>query len=305
MTRLRLPCFLVLALTACAAPPPPLPPPVVQLAPAEGTVLTVEVFRLPDGVTWDAVAAYCADGLRRPGDIEVRDRRKEPDAADAPCFRVAWANGLPQRWEGCGCDRFGSFELCGVAAARALAGTWVANLARNQLWRMSGAIAVDALGEVGWWEHAEALAEREWVWHREARYYQGAKDILGSAMRRLHPDRRSAFHEVLVRDAIERVRLAQEAGDRDVAHRASFMLVSLGEGLPAGSSAAAFVRHVRGADVLDAKNLTKVLRALRPQLVAEPPMRTHSRGCTKCSARMACCSTRRSWEQDARPTPSG
>ncbi|MBU3728633.1 MAG: hypothetical protein FGM37_05220, partial [Phycisphaerales bacterium] len=183
MTRHLLPCILALSLAACASPPQPPPPPVVQLPPSEGTVLMVEVFRLPNGVTWDEVTAYCSDGLLRPGDIEIRDRREEPDSADALCFRVAWANGLPQRWEGCGCDRFGRFELCGVAAARALTGTWVANRSRNKLWRMPANISVAALVEVGWWDDASALAEREWAWSWEAGDSTGADNTLDSALR--------------------------------------------------------------------------------------------------------------------------
>lgn len=259
----------LLALTACASPPPPPPPPLVTLAPAEGVVLTVDVFRVPDGVAWEEVTAYCVDGLRHPGDIEVRDRRSEPGAAVAPCFRVAWANGLPQRWEGCGCDRFGHFELCGVAAARALTGTWVADRSRNMLWKMPANISVAVLAEVGWWDDASALAERDWVWSWEAQQSTGARSVLESALRGLPPDRQAGLHDALVREALEQARRGQADGDGEAKHRAAFKLVRLGTGQPTGSSAAAFVRRVRDSGVLDVENLTKVLRNLRAALVAE------------------------------------
>jgi hypothetical protein len=269
MTRHLLPCMLALSLAACASPPQPPPPPLVQLPPSEGTVLMVEVFRLPHGVTWDAVTAYCSDGLLRPGDIEIRDRREEPDSADALCFRVAWANGLPQRWEGCGCDRFGRFELCGVAAARALTGTWVANRSRNKLWRMPANISVAALVEVGWWDDASALAEREWAWSWEAGDSTGADNTLDSALRGMPADRQVRLHDALVREALEQARRAQADGDGKAKHRAAFKLVSLGTRQPTGSCAAAFVRRLRESHAIDVENLAKILRHLRSQLVAE------------------------------------
>jgi hypothetical protein len=269
MTRLLSPCILALALAACASPPPPPPPPVVTLSRAEGVVLTVDVFRLPDGVAWDEVAAYCADGILVPGDIEIRDRRSDSGADGLPCFRIAWANGLPQRWEGCGCDRFGRFELCGVAAARALTGTWVADRSRNKLWRMPANISVAALVEVGWWDDASALAEREWAWSWEAGDSTGADNTLESALRGMPADRQVRLHDALVREALEQSRRAQADGDGKAKHRAAFKLVSLGTRQPEGSSAAAFVRCVRDSGALDAENVTKVLRHLRPKLVAE------------------------------------
>ncbi len=268
MTRHLLPCILTLSLSGCASPPQPPPPPVVQLPPSEGTVLIVEVFRLPSGVTWDAVTAYCSDGLLRPGDIEIRDRREAPDSADALCFHVAWANGLPQRWEGCGCDRFGRFELCGVAAARALTGTWVANRSRNKLWRMPANISVAALVEVGWWDDASALAEREWAWSWEAGDSTGADNTLDSALRGMPADRQVRLHDALVREALEQARRAQADGDGKAQHRAAFKLVSLGTRQPTGSCAAAFVRRLRESHAIDVENLAKILRHLRSQLVA-------------------------------------
>jgi hypothetical protein len=241
----------------------------VTLAPAEGVVLTVDVFRLPDGVAWEQVTAYCADGIRVSGDIEVRDRRSDPGAVGMLCFRVAWANGLPQRWEGCGCDRFGRFELCGVAAARALTGTWVANRSRNKLWRMPANISVAALVEVGWWDDASALAEREWAWSWEAGDSTGADNTLDSALRGMPADRQVRLHDALVREALEQARRAQADGDGKAKHRAASKLVSLGTRQPTGSCAAAFVRRLRESHALDVENLAKILRYLRSPLVAE------------------------------------
>ncbi len=268
MTRLLIPC--ILALAACASPPqPPPPPPMVTLALAEGVVLTVDVFRLPDGVAWEQVTAYCADGIRVSGDIEVRDRRSDPGAVGMLCFRVAWANGLLQRWEGCGCDRFGRFELCGVAAARAVTGTWVADRSRNKLWRMPANISVAALVEVGWWDDASALAEREWAWSWEAGDSTGADNTLDSALRGMPADRQVRLHDALVREALEQARRAQADGDGNAKHRAASKLVSLGTRQPTGSCAAAFVRRLRDSHALDVENLAKILRHLRSPLVAE------------------------------------
>jgi hypothetical protein len=241
----------------------------VTLAPAEGVVLTVDVFRLPDGVAWEQVTAYCADGIRVSGDIEVRDRRSDPGAVGMLCFRVAWANGLPQRWEGCGCDRFGRFELCGVAAARALTGTWVADRSRNKLRRMPANISVAALVEVGWWDDASALAEREWAWSWEAGDSTGADNTLDSALRGMPADRQVRLHDALVREALEQARRAQADGDGNAKHRAASKLVSLGTRQPTGSCAAAFVRRLRESHALDVENLAKILRHLRSPLVAE------------------------------------
>ena len=150
----------LLALTACASPPPPPPPPLVTLAPAEGVVLTVDVFRVPEGVAWSEVESDCANGVWRPGDIEMVDRRQEPGSADQPCFRVQWTNGLKLRWEGCDQlaypdqPRYRRFRILGVFAARAIVGRRGSRLGRGGLVHRGlhacrASVEVEP-GEAGW-----------------------------------------------------------------------------------------------------------------------------------------------------------
>ena len=255
----------LLALTACASPPPPPPPPLVTLAPAEGVVLTVDVFRVPEGVAWSEVESDCANGVWRPGDIEMVDRRQEPGSADQPCFRVQWTNGLKLRWEGCDQlaypdqPRYRRFRILGVFAARAIVG--------RGAWHSGGAARV--LGEVGWYTEACTLAERALRWSRAKPGGEIPQEILAGVMSGLPPDWQAKFHERMVVETINAVRQAQEDGDGFLQHRATYALVALGQHVPTGSSAAAFVRRVRDSGVLDVENLTKVLRHLRAALVAE------------------------------------
>lgn len=64
---------LLLLVVACAPPKPPPLPPLVVLTPYEGTVLTLEAFRVPEGVTWAEIESDCAKGVGRPGDIALLD----------------------------------------------------------------------------------------------------------------------------------------------------------------------------------------------------------------------------------------
>lgn len=228
-------------------------------------MLTVDVFRVPEGVAWPEVESDCANGVWRPGDIEMVDRRHEPGSADQPCFRVQWTNGLKLRWEGCDQlaypdqPRYRRFRILGVFAARAIVG--------RGAWHSGGAARV--LGEVGWYTEACTLAERALRWSRAKPGGEIPQEILAGVMSGLPPDWQAKFHERMVVETINAVRQAQEDGDGFLQHRATYALVALGQHVPTGSSAAAFVRRVRDSGVLDVENLTKVLRHLRAALVAE------------------------------------
>ncbi len=259
-------CSLALGVTlaACVPPRPPRPPPLVELPPTEGTVLAVDVFRLPEGVEWMEIESVCAKGVRVPGDILLVDHRSEPGAADLPCFRVAWTNGLPQRWEGCGkivnpeSARHRRFELSGVLAARALVG------ADRSMYHGSR-----VLSEVEWHDEAIALTEREWVWCWTARGWCSPDQLLETAMTSLPPDRQVELHDSLTAEALEQGRRGAASGDGRARHHAAFKLSYLAKQVPSGATMTSFVRRVRDADVLDKKTYTKFIRALRPTLVAQ------------------------------------
>ncbi len=252
-------------LSCCVSVPPPVPPPLVELRPAEGRVLSVDVFRLPEGVAWIEVEAECAKGVMVPGDIALVDRRADPAASGQPCFCVAWTNGLPQRWKGCGGlsypndARYRFFELSGVWAARALVGTF----------DMHPAFCARVLGEVGWYDEAVSFTERWWVWCWATRGSMSMGPLLEAAVGVLPPDRQRALHESLTAEALEQGREGAESGDGWAMHRAAFKLVYLAKQPPAGATAASFTRRVRGMGRVDEKTYTKVIRNLRATLVAE------------------------------------
>ncbi len=257
-------CSLVLTFTACVPPRPPIPPPLVSLPPGEGTVLAVDAFRLPEGVEWMEIEAACAKGVRVPGDILLVDRRSEPGAMDQPCFRVAWTNGLTQRWEGCGkivnpeSPRHRRFELSGVLAARTLVGT------DNSMYGGSR-----VLSDAEWYDEAIALTEREWAWCWTAAGWCSPDTLLEAAMKSLPPDRQVELHDSLTAEALEQGRMGAASGDGMARHRAAFKLSYLAKQVPSGASTTSFVRRVRDAEVLDKKTYTKFIRNLRPTLVAQ------------------------------------
>ena len=265
MTSLLIPSILALALAACASPPYSPPPPLAERAPVEGHVLTLEVFRVPDGAEWAKIESDCARGIWEAGDIQLVDRRADPDREGEPCFRMSWLNGLPLRWEGCGelywpdQPRYRYFRVLGLQAARALAGT-----DRGR----SGYLAC-VVGKAGWYDEACTLASQAIKRGRGNPGREFTKEILADAMPGLPPDWQVKFHDRILADTIDAMRQAQGEGDRFVQHHASLDLVALGEHMPKGSSSSSFVRRVRDAGVLDVENLEKVLQKLRPALVAE------------------------------------
>ena len=266
MTKLLIPCILTLALAACASPPPvPPPPPLVERAPVERHVLTLEVFRVPEGAEWAKIESDCARGIWQAGDIKLVDRRGDPGPEDDSCFRMRWLNGLPLRWEGCGelywpdQPRYRYFRVLGLQAARAVAGT-----DRGR----SGYLAC-VVGKAGWYDEACTLAARAIKWGRGNAGREATGEILADAMPGLPPDWQVKLHDHALADTIDAMRQAQGEGDRFVQHHASLDLVALGEHMPKGSSSSSFVRRVRDAGVLDVKNLAKVLQKIRPALVAD------------------------------------
>jgi hypothetical protein len=228
-------------------------------------VLTLEVFRVPDGAEWAKIESDCARGIWEAGDIQLVDRRADPDREGEPCFRMSWLNGLPLRWEGCGelywpdQPRYRYFRVLGLQAARALAGT-----DRGR----SGYLAC-VVGKAGWYDEACTLASQAIKRGRGNPGREFTKEILADAMPGLPPDWQVKFHDRILADTIDAMRQAQGEGDRFVQHHASLDLVALGEHMPKGSSSSSFVRRVRDAGVLDVENLEKVLQKLRPALVAE------------------------------------
>jgi len=252
------------ALSACTSPPLPPPPPVVALAPAEGAVLVVDAYRVPEGQSWESIAADCAAGVRVAGDIALVDRRAEPGAAGGPCFRMAGTNGLPYRWEGCGLVRYPDdprirrYELTGVWAARALVGA-----------RTGRGGGLEQLIDAGWLDVAVTYAERRWLWATDAGLYSDPLLIMEVAMRRLPRDRQVQLHGALVTQVLDQARSGAAEGDRRRTHLAAMKLNDLGRALPAGADASAFVRRVRESGALDAETLATLVRALRPVLVAQ------------------------------------
>ena len=258
--------MLVLSAGACmAVPPVPPPPPLVERAPVEGHVLTLEVLRVPEGAEWAKIESDCARGIWEAGDIKLVDRRGDPDREGEPCFRMRWLNGLPLGWEGCGelywpdQPRYRYFRVLGLQAARAIVGT-----DRGR----SGYLAC-VVGKAGWYDEACTLASQAIKWGRGQAGRESSGEILADAMPGLPPDWQVKLHDRILTDTIEAMRRAQGEGDRFVQHHASLDLVALGEHMPRGSSSSSFVRRVRDAGVLDVKNLAKVLQKLRPALVAE------------------------------------
>jgi hypothetical protein len=223
------------------------------------------VFRVPDGAEWAKIESDCARGIWEAGDIQLVDRRADPDREGEPCFRMSWLNGLPLRWEGCGelywpdQPRYRYFRVLGLQAARALAGT-----DRGR----SGYLAC-VVGKAGWYDEACTLASQAIKRGRGNPGREFTKEILADAMPGLPPDWQVKFHDRILADTIDAMRQAQGEGDRFVQHHASLDLVALGEHMPKGSSSSSFVRRVRDAGVLDVKNLAKVLQKIRPALVAE------------------------------------
>jgi hypothetical protein len=156
----------------------------VERAPVEGHVLTLEVFRVPDGAEWAKIESDCARGIWEAGDIKLVDRRGEPDLEGEPCFRMRWLNGLPLRWEGCGelywpdQPRYRYFRVLGLQAARAIAGT-----DRGR----SGYLAC-VVGKAGWYDEACTLASQAIKWGRGNPGRESSGEILADAMPGLPPD---------------------------------------------------------------------------------------------------------------------
>ncbi len=231
----------------------------------DDTCLRVEVVRLPERVSWNDIAVYCASGVFAPGDIELIDARAtvtQPVSADVPCFRVAWTNGLAQRWEGNPCNRGRTFELCGVSAARAL-------VRPITVWESLSAFHM--LREVGWEAEAVQLADFVWADARlpDSPSHHSARLLLESAMRELTEPTRVALFEKWTSEAIEGAQIGLRERDRRRTRVAEHELIKLAEHAPAGIAAASLIKRMRDADLVSTNLYCSVLHALRIPLVAE------------------------------------